>query len=154
WESGVWTRIERRRRIRRLEALVLAAVSLWGGVQIVHHRTAPSSAPVRVGVELLGTLRPDGSSALPGVWQGRFEGAELRIYRNAMGMVHRCPGSAGCTAAEGGGALALRVQTAGEYRALVFSRAEPGDGLSLLGDLEAARRRGDRVGMSAPLIAY
>src|SRR5215831_12398464 len=93
WEGGVWTRIERRRRMKRLVALVVAGAAIWVGVQVVWHRTTLRPAPVRVSVEVLGPLRPDGSTALPAVWQVRFEGGELRIYRNGLQTAHRCPGS-------------------------------------------------------------
>jgi hypothetical protein len=150
----VWTRIQRQRRVRQLAAFAVAAAAGWMGGQLVRHRTAPRPAAVRVSVELLGSLRPEGSTSLPALWQVRFAGAELRIYRNALGVVHRCPGSVGCTATPSGGVLTLPLDEAGEYRALVFSRPDPGDGSTLQRDLEAARRRGDQVGMSPPLIAY
>jgi hypothetical protein len=98
-------------------------------------------------------LRADGSAPVPARWRVEFEGAELRIYRNALGVVHRCPGE-GCTTTARGGVLELPVTAAGEFRALVFSRPVSGSGRTLEEDLSAARARGDAVEMSAPLVAY
>jgi len=98
-------------------------------------------------------LRADGSAPAPGRWRVDFEGAELRVYRNALSIVHRCPGE-GCVATARGGALELQVRAAGEYRAVVFSRPSSGSGRTLEEDLTAARARGDAVEMSAPLVAY
>ena len=42
----------------------------------------------------------------------------------------------------------------GEYRVLVLGEPSTAPGLSLESDLMAARRRGDPVALSPPLIAY
>lgn len=91
---------------------------------------------------------------MPSTWRLRFEGAELRVYRNALGLVRRCPGAAGCESTGRGGMLTLPVATAGEYRAVVFSRAAGTEGRTLQADVAAAGASGVRVELSAPLVAY
>ena len=114
---------------------------------------ASPSAPIRLAATVETPLRADGSAPVPARWRVEFEGAELRIYRNALGVVYRCPGE-GCTTTARGGVLELPVTAAGEFRALVFSRPVSGSGRTLEEDLSAARARGDAVEMSAPLVAY
>lgn len=150
----MWVRIARKRRRRALGLLSLAAAAACGGAVVARFRASPRPVPARIATALDGSPRPDGSAALPAVWRLRFQGAELRVYRNALGVVHRCPGSPGCRSAVRGGTLDLTVNAAGEYRALTFSRPFPGDGGTLHGDLAAASERGDEVVMSSPLVAY
>ena len=69
----------------------------------------------------------------------RYEGTELRVYRDALGHGASLPGSPGCTRTDRGGALELQVDTPGEYRAVVFSRPRP-PAASLQSDLAAAAR--------------
>jgi hypothetical protein len=83
-----------------------------------------------------------------------FEGAELRVYRNALGMERRCPGGAGCVSGPGGGVLTLLLDAPGEYRTLVFSRPMSGGGHTLQEDLAAARALGAVVEMSSSLVVY
>lgn len=154
WESGVWVRIERRRRVHRLGALVLAVMAGGAGAWLTRRSAVDAKAGVGVHAELQGALRPDGSAPLHARWRVSFEGAELRVYRNELGVVHRCPGSPGCTDAAGGGMLTMPLGAPGEYRALVFSRPARGVGPTLRDDLEAARARGEQVEMSASLVAY
>ena len=153
WESGVWVRIQRRRRNLRLGALALAVAAI-AATGVVAVRPGPSpSRPVHLETRVETPLRADGSVPVPGRWRVDFEGAELRVYRNALAMVHRCPG-AGCLTTERGGALELPLTAAGEYRAVVFSRPSSGSGQTLQEDLSAARSGGTGVEMSAPLVAY
>jgi hypothetical protein len=150
----VWVRIQRRRRAQRLGILTLVVVGVAVAV-LVSRRHPPSvSGPVRISAGLDRPLRPDGSAPLAAVWRVRFEGKELRVYRNALGAVHRCPGSPGCTPDGRGGTLELPLAAAGEYRALVFAGAGVGDGQSLQGDLQAAAARGNAVEISPPVVAY
>ncbi len=88
------------------------------------------------------------------VWTVDFTGAELRVYRNALGAVRRCPGSSGCTVSAGGGRLAIPLDAPGEYRAVVFSHRPRGGGSTLEEDVESAQRRGDAVVLSTPIVAY
>ncbi|MGZ6070405.1 MAG: hypothetical protein ACXWK8_04260, partial [Myxococcaceae bacterium] len=113
----------------------------------------PEPFPARVSAELEGPPRMDGSAPLRAVWHLRFEGAELRVYRDERGVVS-CPGSTSCTRTDRGGTLALAIDAPGEYRALVFTQPGAGDGTSLRRDLVAASEDGNPVRMSAPLIAY
>jgi hypothetical protein len=149
----VWVRIQRRRKARRL-GLVAAAVAALAGASVLAPRLRGAPPPqVRLAATVESPLRADGSAPVPARWRVEFEGAELRVYRNALGVVHRCPGE-GCTTTARGGALELPLATAGEYRALVFSRPVPGGGRTLEEDLSAARARGDAVEMSPALVAY
>jgi len=152
WESGVWVRIQRRRRIHRLGALALVVAAIAGAWVLVRPRPSPSIR-VRLATRVETPLRADGSVAVPGRWRVDFEGAELRVYRNALAMVHRCPGT-GCTTTEGGGALELPLAAAGEFRAVVFSSPSSGSGRTLAEDLSVARAGGHEFEMSAPLVAY
>jgi hypothetical protein len=157
WESGVWVRIQRRRRKHRLAlgtlVLALTAAAVWVG--LTRRGAPPLPAPgLRVRAELETAVRADGSAALHAPWRVAFEGAELRVYRNALGMVRRCPGDAGCAPGLGGGLLTLPLDEAGEYRALVFSRPVPGGGRTLKEDLATARARGEAVEMSPSLVVY
>ncbi len=154
WESGVWVRIQHSQRNRRLGALALAAVVAAVGALVATRHAPDRPLPVRVTAAVEGTLRPDGSAPVHTLWRLRFEGAELRVYRNALGVVHRCPGSPACTRGAQGVTLAVPVDTPGEYRAIVFSRPTPGDGGTLLEDLAAARARGEPAEMSPSLVAY
>ncbi len=150
----VWGRILRRQRARRLGALAFAAVVLCGVCLVVLARSGPESAAPRVSVALEGLLRLDGSTPVHAVWQISYQGNELRVYRDDLGVLHRCPGFTGCTRTERGGTLELKVDAPGEYRVLVLGRPSTAPGLSLEGDLMAARQRGDPVALSMPLIAY
>ena len=154
WESGVWTRIQRRRRKHRLALVALVLVAGGTGALLVRHGSLVPRAAVRVQTELESAVRSDGSVPLHGRWRVAFEGAELRVYRNALGMVRRCPGGPGCVSSTGGGVLTLPVDEAGEYRAVVFSRPVPAGGRTLQEDLTAARGRGEPVEMSASLVVY
>ncbi len=153
WERGVWNRIGRRRRIHRLGALALAAVAIGAAVILAQRLGRPEPFPARVSAELDRPPRMNGSAPLHAVWNLRFEGAELRVYRDERRVV-RCPGSAGCTRTDRGGTLALAIDAPGEYRALVFTEPGAGDGASLRRDLVAASEDGNPVQMSPPLIAY
>jgi len=132
--------------------LVLAAAV--AGTLVARHRVLGASATVRVQAALQGSLRADGSAPLPARWRIAYDGAELRVYRNALGAVIRCPGAPACAVTAGGGALTLPVEAAGEYRAVVFSRPVPSSGATMQQDLAAARARGDRVEMSSSLVVY
>jgi hypothetical protein len=154
WETLVWGRILRRQRARRLGALAFAAVVLGGVCLVVLGRGAPESVAPRVRVALEGPRRLDGSTPVHAVWQVSYEGNELRVYRDDGGVLQRCPGSTGCSRTERGGTLELKVDAPGEYRLLVLGTPSTAPGLSLESDLMAARRRGDPVALSAPLIAY
>ena len=155
----MWVRIQHRRRTRRLGLLAAGGLAIGllaaGLVLLASWRpaTAPS-APVLVSATLDRPLRADGSAPLASVWRIRFEGKELRVYRNALGVVHRCPGAAGCSQSERGGTLDLPLAAAGEYRALVFSGHAAGDGQTLLGDLQAATAHATAVEISPPVVAY
>lgn len=153
WESGVWVRIQHRRRKHRLGAFTLAVAAIAGAGLLLARPGASPSTPVRLATRPQTPLRADGSTPVPGRWRIDFDGAELRVYRNALGVVHRCPGD-GCIRTARGGALELPVAAAGEYRAVVFSRPSAGNGRTLEEDLSVARARGDAVEMSAPLVAY
>ena len=118
------------------------------------HRVLGASATVRVQAALQSSLRADGSAPLHVRWRVAYDGAELRVYRNALGAVLRCPGAPECTVTTGGGAVTLPVDVAGEYRAVVFSRPVPGRGATMQQDLAAARARGDRVEISSSLVVY
>lgn len=150
----VWHRILRRRQARRLGALAFAVAAAGGIVLVAWRRDRTEEVPARLSVELEGRRRPDGSTPPLAVWRLRYEGSELRVYRDALRVIQRCPGSPACTGSERGGTLALRLEAAGEYRAVAFSRPSAADGLTLQGDLTAARREGGTVQMSAPLVVY
>ena len=154
WESGVWVRIQRRRRYQRLGALVFALAAAAGSAFVAGHRVLGASATVRVQAALESSLRADGSAPLHVRWRITYDGAELRVYRNALGAVLRCPGAPECTVTTAGGAVTLPVDLAGEYRAVGFSRPVPGRGASMQQDLAAARARGDRVEVSPSLVVY
>jgi len=153
----VWVRIQRQRRKRRLAlgilVLGLAAATTWA---LVGRRGRPQqAAPApRVEVQLQTAARSDGSAPLHATWRLAYEGAELRVYRNALGTVRRCPEGPGCAPAPGGGVLTLPLDEAGEYRTLVFSRPVSGGGQTLQEDLAAARARGEAVEMSPSLVVY
>jgi len=154
WQSGVWVRIQHQRRNRHVAVLVVtAAVSVAGALAVVP-RVPEKPRPLRVSAVVHGTVRPDGSAPLHTQWQLTFEGAELRVYRNALGAVHRCPGSPGCIPSGPGGRFVVPVDTPGEYRALVFSRSLSGDGGTLEEDFAAARARSQPAEMSPSLLAY
>src|SRR5262244_773974 len=73
WESGVWVRIQRRRRTRRLGLLVLTILAAGLGF-LAARRPAPTpTARVRIGATLDRPLRADGSAPLGSVWRIRFE---------------------------------------------------------------------------------
>ena len=154
WESSVWVRIQRRRRYRRLGALVLALAAGGGGALVARHHVLGASATVRVTAALESPLRADGSTPLHARWQVAYDGAELRVYRNALGAVVRCPGSAECTVTAGGGAMSLMLDVPGEYRAVTFSRPASARSSTMQEDLAAARARGDRVEISGSVVVY
>ena len=154
WESGVWVRIQRRRRYRRLGVLVLALAAGGGGALVARHQVLDAPATVRLTAALQSPLRADGSAPLHARWQVIYEGAELRVYRNALGAVVRCPGSAECAVTAGGGAMSLMLDVPGEYRAVTFSRPASARGATMQEDLATARARGDRVEISASVVVY
>jgi hypothetical protein len=154
WESGVWVRIQRTRRNRRRGALTVAGALALAGALVAMRRAPEEPGPVRVSAAVDGALRPDRSAPIHARWYLTFEGAELRVYRNALGVVHRCPGSPGCVRSGQGGTLAMPLDTPGEYRAVVFSRPTPGPGRTLYEDLATARARGEPAELSASLVAY
>lgn len=153
----MWVRIQRQRRKHRLALgmliLALAALGAWALLERRGHPEPPAPAP-RFRAELESSARSDGSAPLHAPWRVAFEGAELRVYRNALGMVHRCPEGPGCVPGPGGGVLTLPLDEPGEYRALVFSRPVSGGGQTLQEDLAAARARGETVEMSPSLVVY
>jgi len=121
---------------------------------VARHRVLDSPASLRVQVELRTPVRADGSAPLHARWRASYEGAELRVYRNALAAVLRCPGAPECTGTRGGGVADVGVDAPGEYRAVVFSRSLPGPGATMQEDLALARARGDRVEVSSSLVAY
>jgi hypothetical protein len=133
--------------------LALAGAAIWAVLDQRRHPEPPAPAP-RVRAELASAARSDGSAPLHAPWRVAFEGAELRVYRNALGMVRRCPEGRGCVLGPGGGVLTLPLDEPGEYRALVFSRPVSGGGQTLQEDLAAARARGEAVEMSPSLVVY
>lgn len=154
WESGVWVRIQRQRRTHRLVALALTLTAAAAGAILARERLVESAAPVKVRAALETPLRTDGSAPLHARWQVRYVAAELRVYRNALGAVLRCPGSPECVLTPGGGAVTFVADTAGEYRAVVFSRAVGASGATMQEDLTGARGRSDRVEISPSLVVY
>ena len=153
----MWVRIQRQRRKHRLALgmliLALAAAGAWALLERRGHPEQPAPAP-GVRAELASAARSDGSAPLHASWRVAFEGAELRVYRNALGMVRRCPEGPGCLPGPGGGVLTLPLDEPGEYRALVFSHPVSGGGQTLQEDLAAARARGEAVEMSPSLVVY
>jgi hypothetical protein len=150
----VWVRIQRGRRYRRLGVLFLALAAGAGGALVARRHVPAGSAAVRVTVALQGPLRADGSAPLHARWQVGYDGAELRVYRNALGAALRCPGARECTVTAGGGAVSLPLDAPGEYRAVVFSRPARVPGTTMQEDLAEARTRGDRVEISTSLVVY
>jgi hypothetical protein len=150
-------RIQRQRRTHRFALgiliLALAAAATWFVLARRGPPEPPATAP-RVRAELETAARSDGSAPLHAPWRVAFEGAELRVYRNALGMVRRCPDGPGCVPGPGGGVLTLPLDEPGEYRALVFSRPVSGGGHTLQEDLAAASARGEAVEMSPSLVVY
>jgi len=126
-----------------------AAGAFWARARLVE---AP--APLEVRADLQQPLRADGSAPLHARWQVRYAGAELRVYRNALGAVLRCPGSPECLLTKGGGAVTVVADAAGEYRAVVFSRPLPASGGTMQEDVAGARARGERVEISPSLVVY
>ncbi|HET9156292.1 MAG TPA: hypothetical protein VFN91_06470 [Myxococcaceae bacterium] len=154
WESGVWVRIQRRRRTHRLAAGVLALAAGGVGALLARAGLVDARAPVEVRVDLGSPRRVDGSAPLHARWQIRYTGGELRVYRNALGAVLRCPGATECMLTAGGGAVALVADAPGEYRAVVFSRPLAASGATMQEDLAGARARGDPVEISSSLVVY
>ena len=154
WESGVWVRIQRRRRYRRLAVLIIAVAATGAGVLAARRGTRDASPPVRLHVALEGPGRPDGSAPPDARWHLTYEGAELRVYRNALGVVLGCPGHPACTTDASGGSVTLAADGPGEYRALVFSHPQGGGGRTLQEDLLTARARGDLVELSPSMVVY
>jgi len=154
WESGVWVRIQRRRRKHRLASLVLALTAGGVGALLARAGLVDAPAPVEVRVDLTSPRRVDGSAPLHARWQISYTGSELRVYRNALGAVLRCPGAVGCALTAGGGTVALVADDPGEYRAVVFSRPPAASGGTLQEDLAGARARGDPVDISSSLVVY
>src|SRR5262249_9515103 len=108
WESSVWVRIQRRRRNHRLGGLALALVAISGAWVLVLRPGVTPPTPDRPAPTVETPLRDDGSAPVPARWRIEFQGAELRVYRNALAVVHRCPGE-GCTTTARGGALEFPV---------------------------------------------
>ena len=156
WESGVWVRIQRRRRrqYRRLTVLVIAVAAAGAGVLVARRGARDASAPVRLHVALESQGRTDGSAPPDARWRLTYEGAELRVYRNALGVVLGCPGHPACTTEGSGGSVTLAPDGPGEYRALVFSHPQGAGGRTLHEDLLSARARGDLVELSPSLVVY
>ncbi|HSP20682.1 MAG TPA: hypothetical protein VLQ79_14300, partial [Myxococcaceae bacterium] len=152
WERGVWHRIDRRHRVRRLGGLAITLVATLCVAVVFQRFARPEQFPALISTELEGSRRPNGSVPLQTVWDIHFEGAELRVYRDDL-VVQRCPGSAGCTRTDRGGRLALRIDAPGEYRALAFTRPS-GPGTALGRELALALEDENPVQMSSPLIAY
>jgi hypothetical protein len=154
WESEVWVRIQQRRRTCRRVALALTLTAAAAGALLARARLIDSPVPVQVRTELESPLRMDGSAPLHARWQVRYAGAELRVYRNALGAVLRCPGSPECVLTPGGGAVTFAADMAGEDRAVAFSRPVPASGATMHEDLTGARARSDRVEVSPSLVVY
>jgi len=123
------------------------------GVVFFQRFSRPEPFRALVGTEIEGARRRDGSVPLQTVWNIRFEGAELRVYRDEV-EVQRCPGAAGCTRTDRGGTLALGIDAPGEYRALAFTRPCATSGTALRRDLALAEEGENSVQMSSSLIAY
>lgn len=149
----MWHRIGRRRLVRRLGVLAVAVAAALSVVAVVRQLDRPEPFPSRVSTELEGSRRQDGSVPLQTVWNIRFEGAELRVFRDEASVL-RCPGSPGCTRSDRGGTVAFRIDAPGEYRALALTRPGPGPGTALSATLRAAGDEENPVRMSSPLIAY
>jgi len=154
WESGVWVRIQRRRRHHRLGLLAVALAAAVAGALLATPGLIGAPATVQIRAQLQSPLRADGSAHLPARWQVSYDGSELRVYRNALGVALRCPGATECSLTPGGGAVTFRADTPGEYRAVVFSRPAPTSGKTMQEDLAGARARGDPVEISPSLIVY
>ena len=154
WEGSVWGRIQRRRRNYRLAALALALTAAGAGALLARGRLVDAAAPVQIRADLSSPLRADGSASLHARWQISYVGAELRVYRNALGAALRCPGVAECDLTPGGGTAAFVADAPGEYRAVVFSRPVAGAGATMQEDLAAARARGEPVETSTSLVVY
>ena len=154
WESGVWIRIQRKRRTHRRVAVTLTLMAAIAGALVARARLVESPVPVQVRADLGSPLRADGSAPLHARWQLRYAGAELRVYRNALGTVLRCPGSPECMLTPGGGAVTFVADTAGEYRAVVFSRPVGASGATMQEDVTGARARSDRIEISPSLVVY
>ncbi len=154
WESGVWVRIQRRRRNQRLAALALSLTAAGAGALLARARLVDAPGPVQVRADLDDPLRADGSAPLHARWRISYTGAELRVYRNALGAALRCPGAAACTLTPVGGAVPVAADAPGEYRAVVFSRPVPTSGATMQEDLAGARARGDPVEISSSLVVY
>jgi hypothetical protein len=150
----VWVRIQRRRRVHHLVALALALTAGGVGGVLARAGLADAPAPVEVRVDLGSPRRADGSASLRARWQVRWAGGEVRVYRNALGAVLRCPGAAACALHPGGGVVSLVVDVPGEYRAVVFSRPLASSGATMQEDLTRARARGDPVEISSSLVVY
>jgi hypothetical protein len=150
----VWVRIQRRRRYRRLALLVIAVVAACAGALVARQRRQEVSQPVGLQVALESRGRRDGSAPPDARWRLTYRGAELRVYRNALGVVLVCPAHPACAASTGGGSATLAPAGPGEYRALVFSRPQDGGGRMLQEDLLTARARSDQVELSRPMVVY
>ena len=150
----MWVRIQRRRRYRRLAFLFIAIAVACAGAFVARRGAGEVSPPVRLDVALESAGRTDGSAPPDARWRLTYQGAELRVYRNALGVVLGCPGHPACTANASGGSATLTPEGPGEYRALVFSRPQPGGGRTLQEDLLTARARGDQVELSRSLLVY
>jgi hypothetical protein len=154
WESGVWVRIQRRRRYRRVAFLVIAVAAACAGALVARRGARDASSPIGLHVTLESPGRADGSAPPDARWRLTYQGAELRVYRNALGVVLGCPGHPACSTNASGGSATLAPEGPGEYRALVFSRPQPGGGRTLQEDLRAARARGDQVELSRSMVVY
>jgi hypothetical protein len=154
WESGVWIRIQRRRGNHCLGALALVLAAVGAGALLARARRVDASAPVHVRADLEGLLRTDGTAPLEARWQISYAGAELRVYRNALGATLRCPGAPECALASGGGVLTVRLGAPGEYRAVAFSRPVPASFATMQEELAGARARGEPFEISPSLVVY
>jgi len=121
---------------------------------VARARLAGSPIPVQVQASPEYSLRADGSAPLHTRWRIQYAGAALRVYRNSLGAVLRCPGAPECILTPGGGAVTFVADTAGEYRAVAFSRPVATSGATMQEDLAGAHARRNQTEMSPSLVVY